>query len=376
MRITTLRKYGTAALLTAALLGGCGSSGVKPANDLANTTPAQGTTSSGETTGVTTTDTGTSSNGSGTVTIDLGNAANEEPITISDAADLGFLADFIYDTGSKKEYTVTETITAKASSFDQMEEYDEAHAIILNLNGSGLDITTGAAASNEAKENYISETIVMDGNKICITRSGTYILRGSLSGGQICFRGSTEDKVQLVLDGVDLSCTSGAPICFESGDKALITLAPDSINHVSDGIDSQEKGCIFSKIDLTINGSGSLEVTGARNNGISCKDDLKILNGTITVQAGKNALKGNDSVVILGGTITLSSKDDGIQSDKKEDPEKGFVYLDGGTIDITADDDGVQAVTALVIKENTSINIRCYDKKLNCDGYVEAPQNP
>ena len=377
------RKHIAAIMITSALLAGCGNSGVKPANSLANTTPMQSTPSSAEVpTGEKTADgisgtaeTGTSATAGDTVTIDLGNASEGSPATISDPEDLSFLTEFIYDTGSKKEYTVTETITTKASSFDQMEEYDEAHAILLNLNGSGLDITTGAAVSNEAKENYISEAIVMDGNKICITKSGTYILRGSLSGGQICFRGSTDDKVQLVLDGVDLSCTSGAPICFESGDKALITLAQGSVNHVSDGIDSQEKGCIFSKIDLTINGSGSLEVTGVRNNGISCKDDLKILNGTISVQSEKNALKGNDSVVILGGTITLSSKDDGIQSDKKEDPEKGFVYLDGGTIDIKADDDGVQAVTALVVREGTTVNIRCYDKKFNCDNYVEVPDS-
>ena len=356
-------RYIPTILLSAALLTACGSSGVKPVNGLAEatTTPAAAGTEAGSAAG-------------GTVTIDLGNAAEGEAAAINEPEDLGFLAEFPYDTGSKNEYTVTETITTKASSFDQMEEYDEAHAIILNLNGNGLEITTGAAASNEAKENYIAEAIVMDGNKICIVKSGTYILRGSLSGGQICFKGGADDKIQLVLDNADLSYTGGAPIFFESGDKALITLAPDSVNHVSDGIDSQDKGCIFSKIDLTINGSGSLEVTGARNNGISCKDDLKILNGTITVQAAKNALKGNDSVVILGGNLTLSSKDDGIQSDKKEDETKGFLYLDGGVIDITADDDGLQAVTALVVKEGTTINIRCYDKKYNCDGYVEKPE--
>ena len=152
-------RYIPTILLSAALLTACGSSGVKPVNGLAEatTTPAAAGTEAGSAAG-------------GTVTIDLGNAAEGEAAAINEPEDLGFLAEFPYDTGSKKEYTVTETITTKASSFDQMEEYDDAHAIVLNLNGNGLEITTGAAASNEAKENYIAEAIVMDGNKICIYR--------------------------------------------------------------------------------------------------------------------------------------------------------------------------------------------------------------
>ena len=125
MNTAILKKYSLAALLTAALLAGCGNSGVKPANGLADTPPAQSTQTSGEITEITasgTAETGTSATAGGTVTIDLGNASEGSPATISDPEDLSFLTEFIYDTGSKKEYTVTETITTKASSFDQMEE--------------------------------------------------------------------------------------------------------------------------------------------------------------------------------------------------------------------------------------------------------------
>lgn len=355
------KKY-LAAVLSAALLCGCGDTGVKPANALANATPTAAQTEGSAATAE-----------GGTVTVDLGTTADSDAVSIAAPDDLSFLTEFPYDTGSKKEYSVTEEITVKASSFDQMEEFDDAQAILLNLNSNGLEITTGADVSNEAKENYINDTITIDGNKICITKGGTYILRGTLSGGQICFQGGADDKVQIVLDGADLCCTTGAPLYFESGDKALITLAPESENHISDGIDSEDKGCIYSKIDLSINGSGSLSVTAAKNNGISCKDDLKILNGNITVQAENNALKGNDSVVILGGNLTLSCKGDGIKSDKEDNSEKGFIYLDGGTVSIAADDDGMQAITAIVIKESTDLNVRCYDSKFHCDGYVEIP---
>ena len=354
-----------AIVLSAALLCGCSNSGVKPANALADVTP---TPAAAESTGTTTPAESTA----GSVTVDLGTAADTETLTINGSDDLSFLTGFPYDTGSKQEYTVTETISTKASSFDQMTGFDETQAILLNLNGNTMEITTGADASNEAKETYIAEAVTIDGNRICITKSGTYIVRGTLSGGQICFRGGADDKIQLVLDGADLSCTTASPLYFESGDKALITIAPDSENHINSGTDSSDKGCITSNIDLSINGSGSLSVTAAKGNGIHCKDDLKILGGEITIQAENNALKGNDSVVILGGSLTLSCKGDGIKSDQEDDSTKGFVYIAGGTLDIAADDDGIQATTAIVTTDDASLNIRCYDHAYKCDGIVET----
>jgi hypothetical protein len=88
-----------------------------------------------------------------------------------------------------------------------------------------------------------------------------------------------------------------------NSEKTIITLAENTENHLTDGeayiledIDSDEpNAAIFSKSDLTINGSGSLIVKANYNNGIQSKDDLKITEGNINVCAK------NDGINVAGG---------------------------------------------------------------------------
>ena len=49
-------------------------------------------------------------------------------------------------------------------------------------------------------------------------------------------------------------------------------------------------GVIFSKADLTINGSGTLEIIGNYKHGVVSKDDLVITGGEISVTAIKGGL--------------------------------------------------------------------------------------
>ncbi len=93
-------------------------------------------------------------------------------------------------------------------------------------------------------------------------------------------------------------------------------------------------GTIFSKDNLTINGSGKLVVKGNFRHGIVSKDDLKVTGGEIEVTAVKDGLRGKDSVRIYGGRITISAQGNGIKSNNEKDENKGFISIDGGEIDI------------------------------------------
>lgn len=116
-------------------------------------------------------------------------------------------------------------------------------------------------------------------------------------------------------------------------------------------ITGEPNAALFSKKALTINGSGSLSVTGNFNNGITCKDELKIMNGTITVTAQNHGIRGNDFVVIKGGSIAVAALEgDGIKSTKEEHAEKGYVYIENGTLSVTAGDDGIQAANFAAVK--------------------------
>ena len=84
------------------------------------------------------------------------------------------------------------------------------------------------------------------------------------------------DKIQLVLCGLTLRNPNGPALFVDSADKVFLTLAAGSVNDLSDGADyhglsdgaeSLPDAAVFSRCDLTVNGEGSLTVTGAYRHG-------------------------------------------------------------------------------------------------------------
>ena len=108
-------------------------------------------------------------------------------------------------------------------------------------------------------------------------------------------------------------------------------------------------GVIFSKDDLTLNGSGTLLITSSGKHGIVCKDDLVITGGTYEITVSSHALSGKDSIAVADGTFTLTAGRDGIHADNDEDDTLGTVYIAGGTFEIQAGDDAVHAISLLQI---------------------------
>ncbi len=203
--------------------------------------------------------------------------------------------------------------------------------------------------------------IVVDGTKVTITSAGTYSIRGTLNNGQILVNTGDTETVNLIFNGVDITCSTNAPISLIKAEKTVITLAEGTDNYVTDGnsyiFESAESdepdAAIFSKDDLTINGNGSLTVTANYNHGIVCKDDLKITGGHITVISVNDGIRGKDSIAVRDGTIILQAGGDGMQSNNDEDPEKGYISIEGGTITITVTEDGIQAKNNLNITGGT-----------------------
>ena len=243
------------------------------------------------------------------------------------------------------------------TNFDQRDSWTEA--VIITFNDDGV-LINGSGAETE-------------GTTVRITAPGIYMLSGSCANGQVIVELSKEDKAQLVLGGLLLTCQDSAPLYVVSADKVSLTLAPGSYNAFTDAavytraFEKAPNACVCSRDDLTINGSGELVVNGLNNNGIGCKNDLKILGGTITVNAPKNALKGNDSVAIKDGTLTLDAGKDGIKSDNADEPGKGYVYIAGGQIEINAGDDAIQAEQDITIAGG-SVAVNADGKTINSKG--------
>lgn len=196
-----------------------------------------------------------------------------------------------------------------------------------------------------------------------ISSGGTYTLSGEINDIMVTVDADNAD-VNLILNGVTINNSGGPAIYVRSADKVTLTLAEGSTNTLSDGYsysitdsDSTLDAAIFSKADLTINGTGTLNLTGNYKHGIVSKDDLIISSGTLNVTSAKVGLNGKDCVKIGSGNMTIQAGSDGIRSDNDEDISHGYVYLYGGSVDITSGNDGIQAETVINV-ENVDLTIK------------------
>lgn len=197
-----------------------------------------------------------------------------------------------------------------------------------------------------------AKTIADSEKAVKITAEGTYVVSGEHES--ITVSAPDTAKVHIILKNATVSNTSGPAIYIESADKVLITAYKGTTNTLSDGTsytgsfkDTNIDGTIFSKTDLTLNGEGTLNITGNCKCGAVSKDDLIICGLNLTVKSTGCALEGKDCVKIKDAAITVSSGGDGIRSTNTEKTNKGFVYIETGNIDITSGSDGIQAATVL-----------------------------
>lgn len=180
----------------------------------------------------------------------------------------------------------------------------------------------------------------VDGNRVTISSAGQFAVTGTISDGQIIVETSDDGDVEIGLEDANITCSDSAPINIRNGD-VVITLAgvntvTDGDSYVYDDADDEEpNGTIFSKDDITITGTGSLEINANFNDGINCNDDLIIAGGTLDVTAVDDGLVGNDSLEVKGGVISISASSQGLKSD--------VVSVSGGEVSVLTCTEGIEA---------------------------------
>ena len=254
--------------------------------------------------------------------------------------------------GSGNSSSAETTETADSSNLEELfssrdlsGDVQTADAVKITLNGN----TATASSSN----------VSISGSTVTIKAEGTYILSGSLQDGCIIVNVSKEEKVTLVLNGVSITSKTFAPIYVVQADKVFITLSDGTTNTLENGgsfkqiDDNNVDAVIFSKDDITINGTGTLTIKSPAGHGIVGKDEVTIASGTYNITSAKTAIRGNDSIAIADGTFTLNAETDGIHAEDSDDDSVGLVYIKGGTFNIKAGDDAIHATTTLQIDGGT-----------------------
>ncbi len=212
----------------------------------------------------------------------------------------------------------------------------------------------------------------VNGGDVYIVYAGKYVLSGNLSDGSVVIEADGDDKIWLMLDGVSIHCEDGAAIRVEQAGKVFLTLQDGTENTLSSGsVYSEEAvsagvdGTVYSRDDLTINGTGSLQVTAEYQHGIVCNDDFVMTGGTLHVTAAQDTVHANDSVRIKDADLTLSAGDDGITV--SNDDETSYIYVESGTITIPSCYEGLEAVQITIA--GGTIDIDPTDDGINANGY-------
>lgn len=265
---------------------------------------------------------------------------------------------------------VTASEVENEKKFDVAVQYDEEDTNT-TTDGDKLVFDNSSVTSD-------SDNVTIEGTTATITSGGTYILSGKCSDGKVIISTQEDDVVHLVLDNTKLSSKDSAAINELVGAKVVITLTKDSVNSLSDGSNYQSgsenddtipTACVYTKGSLTINGEGSLLVTGNCSNAIKTKDDFKMMSGQLTINSKTNGIVGKDSVAIKDGTLNVTSDKDGIKSNNTKDSQKGYILIEGGNITIIANDDGLHSNGSLTV-EKGELTIDAKDDGIHAAGQL------
>lgn len=254
--------------------------------------------------------------------------------------------------------------TSSTVSSTESTTSTDGTTLLSSVGNSKLDVSTLLTERDleQTADLTNAQTITLvSGEDVTITEEGIYVITGTAEDVTIIVEAAEDAKVQLVLDGVSITNQDAPAIYVKESDKVLVTTTDSSNSlkvtgtYTADG-ETNLDAVIFSKADLILNGTGTLEITSAQGNGITSKDDLKVTGGTYTITSSGDGLEANDSIVIYDGDFIFDAGKDALHSENEDDSSLGYIYIANGSLNITANDDGIQG-TSIVQIDGGTINI-------------------
>ena len=260
---------------------------------------------------------------------------------------------FNTDQVGEATYTDATSLTVQGKTFavsdidsivvrsNQVDDY------CVNVTYSGTSATV-VVAGNIAK----NITASVSGANVVVTQDATvdkeftYTLTGTTTNGSFTQNGSY--KSTLVLNGVNITSTTGAAIDIENGKRIAVVLNSGTTNTLVDAANGSQKAALYFSGHPEFEGAGTLNVTGNTKHAISAKEyiQLKKTVGAINVLGsasdGIHCGKGkqgdeNNYFQMNGGTVTIKNvKGDGIDTD-----DYGCFIIKGGSLDVTVDAEDV-----------------------------------
>lgn len=221
---------------------------------------------------------------------------------------------------------------------------------------------TNSAASLEADyDNATYITVTDDDSQVTIKSSGTYVVTGSSSDGNITVKKGTTGVV-LVLQDLDLTSTTGATVSVNKEAEVKIIISgtvtltdnenPDDENSADvDVADAFDGAALKAKANsqVYVTGDGTLIIHGNAKNGIKAGDDSSLIfdGVTVNIDAVNDGINANYDLTLLSGNFTIAAGDDAINAANGDGLYEGVLdysfNMMGGRVVINSQGDGVDS---------------------------------
>lgn len=249
----------------------------------------------------------------------------------------------------------------------------------ISLSQTEIKLNNEIISEDNTSSIYLEDT--EDGLKIInITNPGKYEFSGKAKNLQIAVNVEETEKVEIILNNVQISTTNAPSIIIYKGFEffvendagVIINLLEGTENKITGAFIENEnekyEGAISSNTSLVIKGGGKLDIV-AEKEGIETKKNLLINNGNIKIQSKANSidacLENESTIIINNGTLITSidktsNEGSGINSENK-------IIINGGDLYTSspAKTNGINAKNSLVINGGNIISTGSIMDKYN-----------
>ena len=272
---------------------------------------------------------------------------------------------FFNDAGTFAYFRISQNLTEFALSDIDSITFDNSidSTVYITYNGSSVTVEN-PLDSLGVQVNVSGANVTVNANSgISNIR---YALSGSTSDGM--FKIYSDLRLELYLNGVQITNPDGPAINVQTGKRITVHLAGGTTNVLTDGVNyatppnnEDQDAAFFSEGQLIFEGSGNLTINGFGNDehGLRSDDYIEVNDGNIIVNSAvKDGIHTNDGFFMNGGIVHVTSDGDGIDgSDGVIEITDGVVtvlnstlgnialkcdstmHISGGTINITVDGD-------------------------------------
>ncbi|MDE6404978.1 MAG: carbohydrate-binding domain-containing protein [Lachnospiraceae bacterium] len=191
-----------------------------------------------------------------------------------------------------------------------------------------------------------------ENGQVILSGGGDIWLSGSLEG-QVVIDAEEDELVHLYLAGAEITSLNGPALCVEEAAKVVVTLVSDTENVLADSPDytdhEETPACLYSVCDLTVNGNGALQIFGYHGDGIRSKDRIRLLDGTLSVQAKGDGVRGNDGIYMQEAFVDIESEKNGLRTVNQGADDRGVIEISGGALSVVAGQNGISAASDLYL---------------------------